>query len=107
MSQIISFYSETIVVSGDEFLHLIECLEAFEKTILKHSVELVFNTGQQGVLLKDVEAKLIERGVPVKFVKIKEAETVNDLAHTSLHLSLIKILLMLKDAVFVRQLLSS
>ncbi len=64
-------YSETIVVGSDKFLHLIEVLEAFEKTILKHSVELVLDTGKHGILLENVKAKLIEGRIPVKFVKIK------------------------------------
>ena len=64
-------YSETVVIGGNEFLHLVEVLKAFEKTVLKHSVELVFNASQHGILLEDVQAKLIKGCIPVQFVKIK------------------------------------
>ena len=88
-------YSEAIVVLCDVFLDLSKCLKAFKQAILEYSVELMFNAGQESVLLVNVHAKLLKGRIPVELVEVEDAELVNDLAHTSLHLCLVNVLLVL------------
>ena len=83
------------MVLCDVFLDLVECLEAFEQAILKHSVELMLNAGQESILLVNVKAKLFKGRIPIKLVEVEDAELVNDLAHTSLHFCLVNVLLVL------------
>ena len=83
------------MVLCDVSLDLGKCLEAFEQAILEHSVELMLDAGQESVLLVNVKAKGFEGRVPVELVEVKDAELVNDLAHTSLHLRLVNVLLVL------------
>ena len=81
------------MVRCNVFLDLLEAVEALEEAILEHSVELVLNARQHRILLVNVQAKLIERCVPVQRVQIQKLEVVNDLRHASLHLCLIQELL--------------
>ena len=44
---------------------LLEALEVLKDAVLEDSVELVLDRSQHRVLVEDVEAELIPRGVPV------------------------------------------
>ena len=91
--------SEAVVVACDEFFHFFKVFKVLKDAILKHSVELVLNRGQNRILLIDIEAQVLKLCVPVKLVQIKELKLVKDLTHASLHLCLIKERLIFKNAV--------
>ena len=93
------------MVVGDEPLHIVQGLKVLENAILEHSVELVLNRSQHCGLLVDINAKLLERLIPVELVQIKDLEPVNDLAHASLHFGVIEERLVGKQ-VILGQLLS-
>ena len=56
------------MICCDVLLDFAESFEAFEKTILEHSVEFMFNASEHGILLINVKTELIEGGVPVELV---------------------------------------
>ena len=51
--------------------NLFQGIKVFEDSILKHSVELVLNARENGVLFVDIEANLLEWGIPVELVQVK------------------------------------
>ena len=83
-------YSEAVVVVGDWILDILEVCETLKDSVLKHSMELMLNAGNQSVLLKDVKSESGEICPPVKRVQVEQLEFVNDLAHSCLHFSLVK-----------------
>ena len=89
------------------FLDLLEAVEALEEAVLEHSVELVLNARQHRILLVNVQAKRIERRVPVERVQIQKLEVVNDLRHASLHFCLVEELLHFERVDGIWQLLVS
>ena len=85
--------------------NLFQGIKVFKDSILKHSVELVLDARENGVLFVDIEAKLLKRGIPVKLVQVKQAEAMNNLAHASLDFSLTKEFLLGNFEVFLRKLM--
>ena len=84
------------MVVGDESLHVVERLKAFEHAVLKDGMELVLEARQHRVLLVDIETELLKRRLPVQLVQVKQLELMDDLAHARLDLCLVKEILSLK-----------
>jgi hypothetical protein len=84
--------SEAVVVCGDKALHLIKISEVFEDSVLKNSVKLMLYTSKDSSLFEGVDAKAFEAGLPVHLMEVENSELVQNIAHTGLDFSLIKIL---------------
>ena len=69
---------------------LVEVLEILKDAILKHSVELVLNRGQNSRHFKRIHSTLIPVCVPVELVQIKDAEGMEHLGHASVHFCWVK-----------------
>ena len=63
--------SEAVLITGNMLFNLFQGIKVFEDSILKHSVELVLNARENGILFVDIEANLLEWGIPVKLVQVK------------------------------------
>ena len=63
--------SEAVLITGNMLFNLFQGIKVFEDSILKHSVELVLNARENGILFVDIEANLLEWGIPVELVQVK------------------------------------
>ena len=64
-------YSEAVLISDNEIFNLFQVIKALEHSIFKHSVELVLDARENRVLFVDIEAKLLEWGIPIELVQVK------------------------------------
>ena len=93
------------MIVGDVIFDLLEVREALKDAILKHSMELMLDAGEDGILLKDIKSELVELRLPVKRVEVQKLETMNHLAHSCLNLGFVKEGLVGQQSVFPGQLL--
>ena len=94
--------SEAVLISGNMLFNLFQGIKVFKDSILKHSVELVLDARENGVLFVDIEAKFLKSGIPVELVQVKKAEAMNNLTHASLNFGHIKHFLVSNCSVFPR-----
>ena len=84
------------MIAHNKFLDFLKVIEVLEDSIFEDSVELVLKARQHRILLVDIQAKSIERCIPIQSVQIQKLKVVNDLGHASLHFRFVQELLLFK-----------
>ena len=80
------------MVCCNEPFHLIQILEIFEYTVFEYCVELVLERCKHCCALQTINTDGVKVCLPIKLVKVKKSELVEDPAHAGMNLCFIEIL---------------
>ena len=92
------------MIAHNKFLDFLKVIEVLEDSIFEDSVEFVLKARQHRILLVDIQAKSIERCIPIQCVQIQKLKVVDDLRHASLHFRFVQELLLFQRINGFRQL---
>jgi len=79
------------VVRCDEAPHLAEGLEILKDTVLKDSVEFVFERSEHSGHLETVNALVFKFSFPVQLSQVPQSELVQYVAHARSHFRLVQV----------------